>query len=219
MPDSNTNLTVRVFLALTVFLALVNTYAQFRQVVYHDPVWLISMLAPGLLAIIYDTYKANRNKITARLKRVLVIEDSPLSQGMVSLVLEQSGLDRIIIADSGDQAMNMLGRVGEYALTPIPDIIILDMNLPDCPSSEVLCFIRECADPAINKLPVIAMSSDIPENVSGDLTGVSVWVEKSVSFRDDLIEALHTIASQPKPGIIAKATTILIETKEKLTQQ
>ena len=54
------------------------------------------------------------------------------------------------VVDNGESAMAFLGRQGEYADAPRPDLIFLDLNLPRLDGREVLGLIK--ADPVLRSL-------------------------------------------------------------------
>jgi CheY-like chemotaxis protein len=65
----------------------------------------------------------------------------------------------------------------------MPDLLLLDLNLPDLPGTEVLRQVR--ADPALRDLPVIIVSADaVPEHVDQLLAaGAQAYITKPFDVR------------------------------------
>lgn len=78
--------------------------------------------------------------------RILLVEDDRNIRTVVSSLLEANGY-QVILAKSCDSAKTM------YA-SHIPDLVILDLGLPDCDGTELLCNIRQK-----DLTPVIVLSA------------------------------------------------------------
>ena len=65
------------------------------------------------------------------------------------------------IVSDGVQAMDFLHNKGEYAASPRPDLIILDLNLPGKDGREVLGEIK--GDANLKTIPVIVMTTSQAE--------------------------------------------------------
>jgi two-component system, chemotaxis family, response regulator Rcp1 len=57
--------------------------------------------------------------------------------------------------------MQFLRREGEYAGVPVPDLILLDLNLPRKDGREVLAEIKE--DPQLRLIPVVILTTSAAE--------------------------------------------------------
>lgn len=82
-------------------------------------------------------------------KTALVIEDNENNMELITFILETHGY-ATLRAESG-----LLGV--EKAKAELPDFILLDIQLPDIPGTEVLRRIR--ADEATARIPMIAVTS------------------------------------------------------------
>ncbi len=93
---------------------------------------------------------------------ILLVEDNP---GDVMLVRE--GLSDCKIANAmrdvsdGEMALAYLRGEGEHAGRIMPDLVLLDLNLPRMDGREVLAEIK--ADPRLRHLPVVIMTSSAAE--------------------------------------------------------
>lgn len=93
---------------------------------------------------------------------ILLVEDNP---GDVHLTLEAfkeaKVRNHISVADDGMKAMAFLRHEGEYKNAPLPDLILLDLNLPRKDGREVLAEIR--LDPKLTRIPVVIMTTSQAE--------------------------------------------------------
>lgn len=93
---------------------------------------------------------------------ILLVEDNP---GDVHLTLEAfkeaKVRNNISVADDGMKAMAFLRHEGEYKNAPLPDLILLDLNLPRKDGREVLAEIR--LDPKLTRIPVVIMTTSQAE--------------------------------------------------------
>lgn len=93
---------------------------------------------------------------------ILLVEDNP---GDVHLTMEAfkeaKVRNNISVADDGMKAMAFLRHEGEYKNAPLPDLILLDLNLPRKDGREVLAEIR--LDPKLTRIPVVIMTTSQAE--------------------------------------------------------
>jgi len=97
--------------------------------------------------------------------------------------------------EDGEELLDYLGRRGQYAAlshTPLPGLILLDLNMPRKDGREALQDIK--ADPALRRIPVVVLTtSKAEEDIlrSYDL-GVSSFIVKPVAF-EALVEVMKTL--------------------------
>lgn len=95
---------------------------------------------------------------SARKPTILLVEDNPADVRLACEVLEEAGLaDCLLVARDGDQALKMVRCEGDYAHSPRPDLILLDLNLPRVSGREVLAQIKQA--PALRSIPVLVLST------------------------------------------------------------
>ncbi len=93
---------------------------------------------------------------------ILLIEDNQSNVGLVSRILEGRRNIKVVPA--------MQGRLGlDLALEIKPDLILLDLNLPDIGGEEVLEALRRA--PATKDLPVLVTSADATPRIIDRLMG------------------------------------------------
>jgi PAS domain S-box-containing protein len=107
---------------------------------------------------------------------VLYIEDNLSNFRLVERVLERRGEVRLIPA--------MLGRLGlDLAREHRPDLVLLDLHLPDMDGDEVL---RELlVDPATREIPVVILSADVMPGHAERLreSGARAFLDKPIDVR------------------------------------
>jgi diguanylate cyclase (GGDEF)-like protein len=93
-----------------------------------------------------------------RAMRILLVDDSPLSQTMVTHLLRAGGFDRIASAESASEAFALLG-LGDLATTPAPpvDLILMDYDMPGMSGLEATRRLK--ADPRVCDIPVIMVTA------------------------------------------------------------
>jgi two-component system, chemotaxis family, response regulator Rcp1 len=96
--------------------------------------------------------------------RIAVVEDNPTDMYILQKVLEKAQVHFVIdYLEDGEEAILFLLRQGKYQQAPLPDLIILDLNMPRVSGAEVMTRIRE--DPIIQTIPVMVLTtSDTPED-------------------------------------------------------
>jgi len=116
--------------------------------------------------------------------RVLVVDDSVDSVALVGLMLERKGFE-IIAAVSGEQAL-------VKAETEHPDVVILDVMMPDMDGFEVCSRLR--ANPATAELPVLILTAktSVKDKVAGFEAGADDYVVKPI-HPDELASRLTAI--------------------------
>jgi CheY-like chemotaxis protein len=114
---------------------------------------------------------------------VLLVEDDP---GDVLITREALSAGKILhnlyVVENGEAAIEFLQQEGEYADSPRPDLVFLDLNLPRLDGREVLARIK--ANDALRRIPVVVLTtSDAEEDVlrSYDLHA-NAYVTKPVDF-------------------------------------
>jgi two-component system KDP operon response regulator KdpE len=110
---------------------------------------------------------------TSRKYRILVVDDERRMVGFIRLNLEQDGFE-VIEAYNGSEALERLRD-------SLPDLILLDVMMPDIDGFEVLRTIRE-----ISQVPVIMLTAKGEENdkVRGLELGADDYVTKPFSPRE-----------------------------------
>ena len=95
---------------------------------------------------------------------LLIAEDNPTDVLLVKEAIKHYELPfDTFVVDDGEKALEFIARREEDAAAPVPDIILLDLNLPKRNGVEVLRRLRESPKSA-NAAIVVFTSSDASED-------------------------------------------------------
>jgi len=93
---------------------------------------------------------------------ILLVEDNVRDARLAVETLKESKINNNLYhVKDGIEAMRFVHRQGEYAGVPVPDLILLDLNLPRKDGREVLAEVKE--DPRLRLIPVVVMTSSEAE--------------------------------------------------------
>jgi CheY-like chemotaxis protein len=93
---------------------------------------------------------------------ILLVEDNPGDVRLVREVFKEGKVrNNLSWAEDGVEAMAFLHREGKYAGAPRPDLILLDLNLPQKDGRQVLTEVK--SDPSLNMIPVVILTSSKAE--------------------------------------------------------
>jgi DNA-binding response OmpR family regulator len=129
--------------------------------------------------------------------RILVVDDEPRMIGFIRMNLELEG-HQVIEANSGLQALDVVR-------TQLPDIIVLDVMMPELDGFETLRMLREFSD-----IPVIMLTAKGDENdkVYGLELGADDYVTKPFGPRElssrikAVIRRIKSTSSSPNEAIL-----------------
>lgn len=95
--------------------------------------------------------------------QILLVEDNPGDLDLMLEALEESKLIiNLTVAKDGEEAMEVLNRQGDHRNAPVPDIILLDLNLPKKDGREVLAEIK--ASEQLHRIPVVILTTSSAES-------------------------------------------------------
>jgi CheY-like chemotaxis protein len=99
--------------------------------------------------------------VEARQYRILLVEDNLGDAELMRLALAQADPGcELRVASDGEEALQLL-LAGH-----VPDLVLLDLNLPRLSGHEVLADLRAAREPSLRRLPVVVLtSSSAPEDV------------------------------------------------------
>jgi CheY-like chemotaxis protein len=124
---------------------------------------------------------------------ILLVEDNKGDVGLIEEVFEEAkNRNKLHVAEDGEEAMLYLRSKGKCSDFPRPDIIILDLNLPNKDGREVLREIKE--DENLHNIPVIVLTTS---NAEKDILGAyelhaNAYVTKPLDF-DQFIKVVGSI--------------------------
>jgi two-component system phosphate regulon response regulator PhoB len=131
--------------------------------------------------------------------RILVVEDEEDIQQVLDYNLRQAGHE-VALASRGQDAIRTARQWQ-------PDLVLLDLMLPDLPGTEVCKAIRH--DPQLAEIPIVMLTArtDEVDRVVGFELGADDYVSKPFSVRELLLRIGAILRRHDKPG----AQTDLIE--------
>jgi two-component system, chemotaxis family, response regulator Rcp1 len=124
---------------------------------------------------------------------ILLVEDSPSDTDLTVEALGTGKVaNRLSIVEDGVKAMQFLRRQGAYADAPLPDLILLDLNLPRKDGREVLAEVK--ADASLCHIPIVVLTTSQAEQdvLRAYSLHANCYVTKPVDFRQ-FIEAVRGI--------------------------
>jgi two-component system response regulator len=117
---------------------------------------------------------------------LLLVEDSPEDREATIRALKRAGIaNPIQCCINGDDALDYLFRRGKYvdpAVSPRPNVILLDLNMPGTDGREVLSQVK--ASGALKSIPVIVLTTSTDErDIEGCYQmGANSYVKKPVDL-------------------------------------
>ena len=117
-------------------------------------------------------------------KKILIVEDEALLSSALGDKLDREGFD-VIKRRNGQEGLNT-------ALENLPDLILLDLNMPRMNGREALTEIKK--DPMISSIPVIILTTSRQEEdiESTYALGANSFIVKPVNFAA-MTKAINTL--------------------------
>jgi two-component system response regulator len=120
---------------------------------------------------------------------IALIEDNPDDEALTIRALKKHGIsNRIVILRDGVEALAFF----RDAAQPLPQLVLLDLNLPRLNGLELLQRLR--AEPRTKLLPIVILTSSNEEQdlIEGYRLGANSYVRKPVDFVQ-FSEAVHQL--------------------------
>lgn len=124
---------------------------------------------------------------------ILLVEDDPDHVDLTRIALQTArvpfGLDVVM---DGTEALQYLRREPPYEGSTVPDLVLLDLNLPKLDGREVLRTIK--SDPELRRIPVIVLttSSDVADIETAYQNHANSFITKPTDF-DEFLHAIETM--------------------------
>ena len=119
---------------------------------------------------------------------ILLVEDNGKNLKLLRDILRHNGHE-VLEAPTGTQGLAL--ALGE----PRPDLVLLDIQLPDIDGITVLRRLRE--DPRLDTVPVLAISASVMPEEQHHITasGFDAFVAKPISLKPFLATVAHFLAA------------------------
>jgi CheY-like chemotaxis protein len=122
------------------------------------------------------------------------VDDNPADIDLTSDVLGKSKWRfHVNAVNDGSEAIAFLRHEGKYGGSPVPDLIVLDLNLPRKDGRQVLAEVK--ADPGLAKIPVVIFTTS---QASSDISrcyqlGANCYLRKPGNLAD-FVAIVRTMA-------------------------
>ena len=131
-------------------------------------------------------------------KLVMVIDDSPTVRKIIEVSLGREGLDVISYPDG----IEALRAITQRQLERIPDLVILDIDLPKMNGYEIARYLR--AKPQWNKTVIVILSrhDGVIDRLKARLAGTQAYLTKPFTtqmIRDVVNTCLGLCIASPAP--------------------
>src|SRR5712691_11894861 len=142
---------------------------------------------------------------------ILLVEDNPSDVELTLRALKKNNiLNKVIVVRDGAEALDYLFAKGAYASRDsgeVPQIVLLDLNLPKIGGLEVLQSVR--ADERTKLIPIVILTSSREDRdlLAGYAGGANSYIVKPVDFIQfsDAVRQLGLywlVLNQPAPTTI-----------------
>lgn len=140
---------------------------------------------------------------------ILLVEDNPDDEALTLRALKKNKIaNEVVVARDGVEALDYLFGTGAHAgrdMSQLPQVVLLDLNLPRLDGLEVLRRIR--SEPATQIVPVVVLTSSKEDRdlVESYKLGANSYVRKPVDFLE-FVEAARQLGlywlvlNEPPPG-------------------
>jgi chemotaxis family two-component system response regulator Rcp1 len=103
-----------------------------------------------------------KNETSHKAIEILLVEDSPGDARLTVEALKEGKLsNHISVVRDGVEALDYLHQRGAHGKAVLPDMILLDLNLPKKDGREVLAEIK--TDPDLKRIPVVILTTSKAE--------------------------------------------------------
>ncbi|MCF7855708.1 MAG: response regulator [Candidatus Pacebacteria bacterium] len=94
--------------------------------------------------------------------KILMVEDNPADVKLAEEALKEGKVyTELHWVQDGEEAIAFLERKGDYADAPVPDVILLDLNLPRKDGRQVLAEVK--TDERFRAIPVVVLTTSREE--------------------------------------------------------
>ncbi|MBI5538270.1 MAG: response regulator [Deltaproteobacteria bacterium] len=124
---------------------------------------------------------------------ILLVEDNPGDARLAREALKEGKVgNRLYHVEDGVEALDFLHKRGAFQDAPLPDLILLDLNLPRMDGREVLAHIK--SDENLKRIPVVVLtiSKDEEDVLKSYNLHANCFITKPIDF-DQFIKVVRSI--------------------------
>ena len=133
-----------------------------------------------------------KSKTAKRPIEILIVDDNPGDVRLTMEALKDGKVkNKLHAAHDGVEALSFLRRKGEYAGAPLPDLILLDLNMPRMNGSQLLAKVKK--DSTLKHIPVVILtgSREVNDIIKTENLQADWYVTKPI----DLEQFTRTVKS------------------------
>ena len=144
-------------------------------------------------------------------KTALLVEDNPDDEKLILYALRRTGIaHEVVVVHDGLEAIEYLFAFGTFADRdpwPLPDVVLLDLNLPKLGGLEVLERIR--AHGRTRALPVVIFSSSVDQEdaIRSGRLGANAFVRKPAAL-EEFVEAFRQLRGLGLRSLMTDADSV-----------
>lgn len=128
-----------------------------------------------------------------RAGRILLIEDQPAAARLTLEAIRETAIAKeLTTLHNGQEVTEFFGRLGRFAKTRRPELILLDLHLPGKDGLEILADLKK--DPLLCTIPVIVLTTSAATSEVRDAYGLHAngYIVKPQSY-DRLLATCQAI--------------------------
>lgn len=122
-----------------------------------------------------------------REKMILLVEDNPDDEALTIRALQKNNiLNTVVVARDGAEALDFLFGTGKHAgrdTSILPELVLLDLNLPKLSGLEVLKGVREDARTRLLPVVILTTSNEEQDKLKSYSLGANSFIRKPVDFQ------------------------------------
>lgn len=121
------------------------------------------------------------------MKKVLLVEDDPFIRDLTSVKLSEHDYS-VLTCSTGESVVEMMR-------SEMPDVVLLDLDLPDLSGVEIVKFAKN--DDAISKIPIIIFSNNDDPDMQEKIRefGITDFFVKATTSFDDLLVRIKELTA------------------------
>lgn len=117
---------------------------------------------------------------------ILLVEDNPDDEALTIRALKKNNiLNEVVVARDGAEAIEFLHGTGKYAgrdISILPEVVLLDLNLPKLNGLEVLKKIRGNDRTGLLPVVILTTSNEDRDKIESYRLGCNSYIRKPVDF-------------------------------------
>ncbi len=125
--------------------------------------------------------------------KILLVDDEISLTRILKLNLEQTGRFEVAVENEGSKALKTAKKFG-------PDLIFLDIVMPDIEGSEVAQLIK--SDDTLKSIPIVFLTATVtPDEIRsfGNIIGGNIFLAKPVTL-DQIVKCVNRLIKESASG-------------------